>query len=707
MLSRKVSFGMAVPVWAYGREKEMNLSLLFQAQIPYMASPVLRVTASCSYMLFINGEFTATGPARCAHGFFRVDEIPLKLQPEGPNQIQILVAGYNVNSYMHLDQTSFLCAEVEDPDSGIVCWTDSSEKSAGGFTAREHTERVQKVQRFSIQRTFVELYDYHRKALTKPVALSEVSAGIFLERGIPYPDFSVSKFNDVIATGDIRMTDREPRYMRAIDVIGPSWKGYPVSELEACTIWDVEKMDFMPQETMYRKDFTPCTLQKNTYAVFDLEKEHTGMIGLHVSCKEPLVLYALFDEILTDEDPHKVICNRSAVSGLVVWRLPAGDYRLLSYEPYSMRYLKLCAIGGDCLIEDLYVRNYQFREIPAERLARLEDPVLQKIYDAAVETFRQNTVDIYMDCPSRERAGWLCDSYFTAQVERLLTGESVIERNFLEHFIIPGQVRCIPEGMLPMCYPSDFYDGSFIPNWAMFYVLQLQMYQKRTGDSEMVERARPVLYRLLDYFRPFENEFGLLEGLKGSVFVEWSKANEFLWDVNFPTNFLYAAMKRAMGELYADPGLLKEAEDLLHVASQMSFNGEFFRDSAMREPFGLVPKEECTEACQYYAFFFHAGTPETHPELFSRLLTDFGPARKTTGLWPRVYPANAFIGNYLRLSLLKRYGYEEKLREEIKGYFAFMADRTGTLWEHDRPSASCNHGFASYVICLLTGEERI
>jgi alpha-L-rhamnosidase len=26
-----------------------------------------------------------------------------------------------------------------------------------------------------------------------------------------------------------------------------------------------------------------------------------------------------------------------------------------------------------------------------------------------------------------------------------------------------------------------------------------------------------------------------------------------------------------------------------------------------------------------------------------------------------------------------------------------MAERTGTLWEHDAPQASCNHGFASHA----------
>ena len=30
-----------------------------------------------------------------------------------------------------------------------------------------------------------------------------------------------------------------------------------------------------------------------------------------------------------------------------------------------------------------------------------------------------------------------------------------------------------------------------------------------------------------------------------------------------------------------------------------------------------------------------------------------------------------------------------------------MAERTGTLWEHDAPSASCCHGFASHIAHVL------
>ena len=100
-------------------------------------------------------------------------------------------------------------------------------------------------------------------------------------------------------------------------------------------------------------------------------------------------------------------------------------------------------------------------------------------------------------------------------------------------------------------------------------------------------------------------------------------------------------------------------------------------------------------------FFHGVATPKTHPELWKRLTDEFGPERKARGLYKEVWPPNAFLGNLLRLILLERYGRNEQLSREIRGYYLKMAETTGTLWEFDRPEASCNHGFASYLAILL------
>ena len=36
-----------------------------------------------------------------------------------------------------------------------------------------------------------------------------------------------------------------------------------------------------------------------------------------------------------------------------------------------------------------------------------------------------------------------------------------------------------------MCYPADHNNGNYIPNWGMWFVLELEKYVKNTGDVEI------------------------------------------------------------------------------------------------------------------------------------------------------------------------------------------------------------------------------
>jgi alpha-L-rhamnosidase len=150
------------------------------------------------------------------------------------------------------------------------------------------------------------------------------------------------------------------------------------------------------------------------------------------------------------------------------------------------------------------------------------------------------------------------------------------------------------------------------------------------------------------------------------------------------------------------------------VINEKSFTEKgFYCDNAVYGEDGMAHLSgKCTETCQYYAFFCGIATPEEKPELWQRMLHDFGPERIVPNKWPEftpeakwkeIYPSNAFIGNYLRLELLYLYGEHEKLIQNIKGFFTKMADLTGTLWENDSTTASCNHGFASHVVYWMDG----
>lgn len=62
-------FRKAVPVWAEGREKEMNVWLAFTAKVDGGKSTVLAVTGSSAYSVRINGEFLPSVPPAVRTGF--------------------------------------------------------------------------------------------------------------------------------------------------------------------------------------------------------------------------------------------------------------------------------------------------------------------------------------------------------------------------------------------------------------------------------------------------------------------------------------------------------------------------------------------------------------------------------------------------------------------------------------------------------------
>lgn len=701
------TFRSAVPVWEKGTETEKNISLLFTANIPQTPNTTLKIAGHTRFIVKVNGKFLAAGPARAGHGFYRTDEYDISaLLTEKRNVVSILCAGYNTNSFAYLDMPSFLCCEIY---SGNTCLAATGKDSS--FAASRYTERVRKVQRYSFQRPYAEVYrfgadydlpetdsDYTRDTVT----LEQTEEKRFIERDVYYPEYEKVFSVDIMERGTVTHIKPEAYYAdRAITAINNTLGGFPQNELETISAHEAQELQTVPSVSAI-SPAAPVSLSSDSYVTYRLPKNLTGFLTLTVQAKEDMTLYITFDEVYNN---NQVNFLRLQCSNVIVWNLKGGrSYDLMTFEPYTLQYMNVIAVGGAAEITVPALIRYDFPAGEITKAVPMPDETLQSIYDAAVESFRQNTLDIYMDCPSRERAGWLCDSFFTARSEYALTGRSTTEHAFLDNFLMPESFKYLPDGMLPMCYPSDHYDGVFIPNWAMWFVLQLEEYFLRTGDRKLVTSARDRVYNLLSYYKKFENRDGLLEKLESWVFIEWSRSNDLVQDISYPSNMLYARMLQAAASLYDDKALADKASALMETIRNQSFMGKFFCDNAVYDEDGKTRLSgEATESCQYYAFFTGVASPETYPELWNTLVNDFGPDRKNNNKYPEIALANSFVGNYLRLDLLFRQGMYDKVLENIRGYFKYMADKTGTLWENSGDYASCNHGFASHVVCWLNG----
>lgn len=691
----------AAPVWLKGRTTERNLTVGFRVAFDGKDAALLRYSASSIARVWLNGEFLCYGPARGPHGTDRVDEIPLAGRvKEGRNVLAFEVAGYNVKSFYLLNESAYLVAEVLSRDGRVLAAT----KPNGPFEATVVGERVQKVPRFSYQRPFCEVYrlrsdwaDWRTGGTRETVPLAAVAGSPWIARTAPYPAYDVSRAFRPLRCG--RLEKREPAKMhegRSVTGETDPKRGYAKSEVAVQPVYEIQRLAEVSGTSCRSGD--GCCLSNLTYVLYDHGLCDTGFLGAKVVCRKPGRIYFYFDEVLVDDDVDVSRMGWQCVNAVTYEFLEPGEYAIEAFEPNTFRYLKAMSDGFEGEVSGLYVRGYKNGET-GRATFESSDPELNAVFAAARETFVQNAVDTLTDCPSRERAGWLCDSFFSGRSERWLTGGNPVEKCFLENFAMTSYFPTENERFLPMCYPAD---SGLLPNWNFWFVFELEEYLGRTGDRDLVEQMRPKVEGVIASFRKYRNADGLLENLPGWVFIEWSKANELVQDVNYPSNMTYAKVLETVARLYGWKDCAEEAVRVRETVRRQSWTGEWFCDNAVRQKDGTLRLSgECTETCQYYAFFMGLADAESYPVLWSRLVNDFGPKRRQTKAWPKIHPANAFIGNYLRLELLSRTGLSTQILDETKGYLYGMARRTGTLWEHDNISNSCDHGFASHAAVTL------
>ena len=698
-----VQFDAAEPVWTTAERGEVNSSVAFTTHFDWDGKAPLQLRlAGCSiFKVFVNGEFAAYGPARGPHGWFRMDEWDLsRVARKGGNRLSIVGVAYNTTTYYIVEHEPFLQAEVLS--GGKVVRATGDGKWDASFT-----ERVRKAQRYSLQRAQSEVYEVPQYGswewwkrdgfVGKSLVITNAPSVKLLERGAPYPKFEIDgtyRPTDVLAvslrTGDLghppHLWDEKSSFL------GPT---YPTAELKYIPSVDWWKRTI---ESKAKFEGGAARVDASRGVRYEGAINDTGFLRLKVKVTKPGRLLVGFDEILVDGKLD--FLKRFGCNNIVLWDVKEpGEYDFESFEPYTFKFAEVIMLEGEATVEKLELRTY--KNPNATRECALKDPADRKIFEAARETFAQNAVDVFTDCPSRERAGWLCDSYFTGPAEHFFTGKNEIERTFLRNFALAERFPHLPDGMVPMCYPGDHINKTFIPNWSMWFILELANYFERTGDRETVDLLRPRVEGLLKFYAQYLNADGALENLPGWVFVEWSHANDtkLVKDgVNWPSNMTYADVLSKAARLYGRPELAEQSKKLKSLIRERAYDGVWFRDNA-KHP-------DVTETCQYYAFFHGIATPKTHPELWKKLTDEFGPERQAKGLYKEVWPSNAFIGNLLRLIVLRNEGHGEQMAREIRGYYLKMAEQTGTLWEHDRPEASCNHAFASYLAILLDETNR-
>lgn len=712
-----IQFKSATPVWIKNKRTTPNYQAGFRCD--FVASETseykLLVTGSTVYRIFLNGEFIGYGPARAGHGYLRYDELILNPK-KGINRLAIEVAGYNCSSYYTMGIKSFLCAEVFENDESFA-YTGKDFKGIGLKSLR-----ATHVHRYAIQRAYGEVWNfdvdsdlYNWIVVDNLEYLPLMDCTVeedFIPRGVPYPEYRIDNSSTIIEKGRLIHSPQEDFVVsRIFTDVSNRLDGFLESEF-VCNPSREIFGEFVPDVII--PDNVCLEIFPDEYIMFSMEHNNTGFIINEITAHEDSEVYVFFSEYRYGGG---MIFNQQkwGTINIIKYNLKKSDkpYKLESFEPYTFKYIGVVVTKGKITVGNPSIREYVY-PLSDSAFFECKKMSLNKIYNASITTFAQNTLDILMDCPGRERGGWLCDGYFSAQSERLFSGESFAERNFLENFVMAKEFPNLDIGMLPMVYPADMLANEFIPQWSMWFFIELA-HRSKYRNALTAEDYKDLAYGLLGWFEKYENSDGLLEHLSGWNLLEWSAAQDWFDDVNYPTNMLYYKTLNIISEMFDDYTLREKAVKLKENIIHQSYNGKFFVENAVRNNKGeLVPTDNISETCQYFAYFcgiinFYDDEYKEHSDTVINVLGS-NPLKKE--LYPDMVQSAAFIGNYMRLELMLGVGQFDIVIKDIENYFLQMADSTGTLWENanlidGEYGGSLNHGFASsagvYLVMACAG----
>ena len=684
-------------IFAANKRHEMNANVIFVKKFVSDAGQgSITISASNLYKLYVNGTFIGCGPARTAKEYGKTDFYNVNFV-SGENIVAAIVCSYNVSNYEDVMKDPYFC--IEAAVNGKIY-------SATDFNCYDYDARVKNTQRYSYQRGFAEIYrfdceffEYLKNLLNnaEPLRTDESQELKFLSRNAPYPTYNKTVLKSYYFRSYVKINESASVWNdRTLDKVGDKFEGFLRKDLYECLTDTACKF-------VLSDSGAPIYF-------YDFNRNITGFIDLNIAVKSDASIYLLFDEILSDRQSI-VNFRRLDCCNVVKYELHRGKYTLQTLEPYVLRYLQVVVASGDAVIESVGVTMFE-NPTAFNFNSAVEDKDLQVIIDAGRNTVAQNSVDILMDCPSRERSGWINDIYFSKHSAEMFLGGKDIEYNSLENYLLASPDKSLPEGVIQMTYPANHIDGIFIQQNCMWYVINfceiINLF-----DEERKTKGKKQIAELLDVFSKYENEDGLLENLDGWNFIEWSKAAEFCNGVNYPTNMLYYKMLVEINSAYPEFRLKEKFMGIKRKIKEQSFNGIFFEDNRIRNDNDqLVSTGNISEVCQYYAILTGIAD-DMDDSYYDLIVKNFGVFRDEKHKYPNVVKSNIIIGLLARIDFLRERSEYERALKEIKEMFLVMAKNTGTLWEHVNTFASCNHGVAAFgaytavrILCGYVGIQN-
>ncbi len=425
------------------------------------AERFLEISADDYCKFYINGRFVAQGPAQGypdAYPYMRCDIAPFLQDDENLLAIHVYHNGCITRSFQSGDLRQGLWFRVTDENGGVIFESD-------GRCRALHCAAWLPARTIGYDTQFVEKID-----------------ASLLPEGWTRPDFDDSGWDfacenpgddHTLVLQQTRPVDTFAQKPRSVESLGGVIRGDMGEEVVGSIVFDV------------------CARSGEKLLVRAGEElNDDGSVRYDMRC------YCYYQ-------------NEWTLSGRECDHVEFFDYM-------TFRYFEICAPAGAVDMDSLHVEARHYPMDESACLFETDDEDANRIFDICRRGVKLGTQEVFMDCPSRERAQYLGDGTITAQAHLLLTGDPAMYRKMLLDFagsakIDPGLMAVAPGGAMQE-----------IADYSCQYPEQLLTYYNLTGDIGLLRELMPVVDGIEDYFDAYRNRDGLIETLSGKWnLVDW------------------------------------------------------------------------------------------------------------------------------------------------------------------------------------------
>lgn len=267
--------------------------------------------------------------------------------------------------------------------------------------------------------------------------------------------------------------------------------------------------------------FKPQLVKKegNTY-IYDVSQNIAGVLHCKFRGTRGTKIRLRHGELMVD----------SAVYTENLRKAECTDYYVLSGEGeedfrplftfHGFRYAEV-TVMGDAEILDI-TAEAMYTDLPKTGEIVTSDPIVNKIYQNALWSQRDNFLNVPTDCPQRdERLGWTADAQIFCQSAMY----NMDCKAFYEKYLADVRDAQLGNGVVPAVAPLP-HIGFFryvgfgpSPGWAEAIAEIPYCHYKTYGDKKVIRDNLQAMKHLLDYYEKSSPEF--VRRTTGKIYGDW------------------------------------------------------------------------------------------------------------------------------------------------------------------------------------------